>query len=91
MKKYLVIGLVIVSLMMTTVYALNSNDDKNNIVKNQIAYHENCPYHNENENCPYYDKTTDTYNYPNSNQENCSHNNGNGNGYGRHNRHHHNH
>lgn len=87
MKKYLILGIAAFSLMATTVYALNGN---NNFV-NGAAHNQNCPYHNSNENCPYYDETISTHNYQNSESGNCHHNNcGSKDGYGRQGRHHHN-
>lgn len=88
MNKYLIVGIGALSLMATTVYALNDN----NLVNEATTYKQNCPYHNNNENCPYYDEATGTHNCPNSEDGNCQHNNsGNMNGYGRQGRcHHHN-
>ena len=79
MNKYLIVAIVVFSLMVTTVYALNDNG---NYVNEPSIYNQNCPYHDVNDSCPYYNEKIDTYNCPNNG--NCQHNNGgNGNHYGR--------
>ena len=91
MNKYLIVGIAAFSLMATTVYALNSNENSK-IVNESTPYNQNCPYHNSNEDCPYHSNTTSSYDCPNCESGNYyHHNNGNGNHYGRHGRHlHHN-
>lgn len=83
MSKYIIIGVATFSLMVSTVYALNSND-KDNIVNNQIGYNQNCPYHENGEECPYYDEMSNTHNCLYN--ENSQHNH---HGCGRQNRCHH--
>lgn len=87
MKKYLIAVVLASTLMITSVYALNNNNDIN--TTKQTTYNQNCPYHNE-ENCPYYNETTETKNCPNNNT--CE-NNYNSSGHqhnrqGKHHRHH---
>ncbi len=87
MKKYLIIGTIAISLMATTVYALNTSNDKKTLVSETTPNYHNCPYNNyTKENCPYYDETTDTHNCPNRENHNCQNRyNNNKHGYGRHN------
>ncbi len=87
MNKYLIVGIISLSLLATTVYALNDNNHNASINEptTSTTYNQNCPYHNDDNECPYHNGTTDTYNCPNSENVNYSHHHTNcGNGHGRH-------
>lgn len=102
MKKYLIIGVLSLTLMATTVYALSDNTQDNNTTE-QTRYNENCPYHNEdcpynNEECPYYNSSNHQncpYYEEDGNCTNCvnntnNHHNNRKNNYRHHNEYHHN-
>lgn len=79
MNKYLVIGIVALSLMTTTVYSINNS---NNLVNKSTTYNQNCPYH---------DRTTNTHSCPNNGIRGSQYNHcSNGNTYHRHSEYHHN-
>ena len=87
MKKYLIAVVLASTLTITSVYALNNNNDIN--TNKQTTYNQNCPYHNE-ENCPCYNETTETKNCPNNNtcENNCNSSGQQHNRQGKHHRHH---
>lgn len=62
MKIMIKIGTIAFSLMATTVYALNTSNNKQTLVSETTPN-----YHN----CPYYDETIDTHNCPNRENHNC--------------------
>lgn len=70
-KKYFVVGLAILSLMVTTVYALGDNNENNMTT----SYGQNCP-NCLREDCPYYDANTGFHNCPYRDNENYQSNNG---------------
>ena len=79
MKKFLIDVVLASTLMITSVYALNNNNDIN--TTKQTTYNQNCPYYNE---------TTETKNCPNNNtcENNCNSSGHQHNRQGKHHRHH---
>lgn len=97
MKKYLIMGIIAFSLMITTVYAFNNKSENNNFLNNQTSNNQNCPYcnnsdcpyQNNGKDCPYYPERTSAHNCPNNNCS-CQYNYGKSNSYRRQGRCHHN-
>ncbi len=79
MKKYLIAVVLASTLMITSVYAVNNNNNIN--ANKQTTYNQNCPYYNE---------TTETKNCPNNNtcENNCNSSGHQHNRQGKHHRHH---
>ncbi len=87
MKKYWIVGIVVFSLMATTVYALNNGEivSTNDI----LSCKQNCPYRDDNGVCDYYEETN-THRHQNTVNGNCQYNTENYHEHGRHCKRHHN-